>query len=129
MTDEGRSEGALDSAVEVPDPWELDERTLRALAEPTRRRVLDVLLTADREWSLSELATVLAGWEATASGGMTTAEERRRIEVTLHHRHLPHLDAAGLASYDPSSKTVTPEPVDEAVERAVSNAVDGEREA
>ena len=129
MTDEGRADAALDATVEVPDPWELDERTLRALVEPTRRRVLDVLLAADREWSLSELATVLAGWEATASGGMTTAEERRRIEVELHHRQLPHLDAAGLASYDPSSKTVSPEPVDEAVERAVSRAVDGEREA
>jgi len=126
MTDEGQSDGALDPAVEVPDRWELDELTARALAAPIRRRVLDVLLAADREWSLSELATVLAGWEASASGGMTTAEERRRIEVTLHHQHLPHLDAAGLASYDPSSKTVTPERVDEAVERAVSRAVDAE---
>ena len=129
MGNDGRSDGALDGAEPDSGSWEVDERTARALAAPIRRRVLDVLLTADREWSLSELATVLAGWEATASGGMTTAEERRRIEVTLHHRHLPHLDAAGLASYDPSSKTVTPERVDEAVQRAVSPAVDDESEA
>lgn len=125
MTEDARSDGALDSAVEVPHPWDLDERTARALSETTRRRVVDVLMGTDREWSLSELATILAGWDATASGGMTTPDERRRIEVALHHRHLPHLDAVNLASYDPASKTVTSEPVDAAVERVVVHAVEG----
>lgn len=58
---------------------------------------------------------------------MTTRDERRRIEVELHHQHLPHLDAVGLASYDPASKTLTPEPVDEAVERAVVYAAEDGR--
>lgn len=127
MTDDARSDSTPDSAVEVPHPWDLDERTARALSATARRRVLDVLLGTDGEWSLSELASVLAGWEATASGGMTTRDERRRIEVELHHQHLPHLDAVGLASYDPASKTLTPEPVDEAVERAVVHAVEDGR--
>jgi hypothetical protein len=124
MTDDARSGSTPDSAVEVPHPWGLDERTARALSATTRRRVLDVLLGTDGEWSLSELASVLAGWKATASGGMTAPDERRRIEAELHHQHLPHLDAVGLASYDPASKTVSPEPVDEAVERAVTSAIE-----
>jgi hypothetical protein len=128
MTDEGQSDGALDATVEAPYPWDLDERTARALASQTRRRVLDVLRDADGEWSLSELATVLAGWEATTSGGMATPDARARIEVELHHRHLPRLDAANLASYDASSKTVTPEPLDDAVERVVRRAVGGDGE-
>lgn len=126
MTDEAPSDAALDAALEAPDPWDLDERTARALASETRRRVLDVLQDADREWSLSELATVLAGWEATASRGMATPDDRARIEVELHHRHLPHLDAVNLASYDASSKTVTPEPLDDAVERVVRRAIAGD---
>jgi hypothetical protein len=111
----------------MPALWDLDERTARALSTTTSRRVVDVLLRADREWSLTELATVLAGWKATASGRMTTPDERRRIEVELHHKHLPRLDALDLASYDPASKTVRPKPVDEGVERAVARTVeDGE---
>jgi hypothetical protein len=126
MTDQGQPDDATDPAIGVSDPWGLDEQTVRALSAPTRRRVLDVLLGTDREWSLPELATVLTGWEVTVSGGMRTPADRRRIEVALHHRHLPQLDGANLVSYGSSTGTVTAKRVDAAVERRIRNVIDRE---
>ncbi|WP_435181695.1 DUF7344 domain-containing protein [Halorussus sp. AFM4] len=38
--------------------------------------------------------------------GPDRERHRRRVAVTLHHNHLPRLDAAAVLDYDPRSRTV-----------------------
>lgn len=129
MTRDDRPPDSADPSDPEESPlWGLEERTNRALASTVRRRVLHLLLADERAWALPELATVLAGWDATTKGGMRTPDDRRTIEIALHHEHLPHLDDAGLASYDPVAGTVEPRPVPDGVERVVRAAVDGASE-
>lgn len=102
------------------------DRLHRALSTSSRRRVLAVLLDGE-EYSLDELATLLAGWAATDQGGLTSAEDRHRIAVSLHHCELPLLEDAGLARYDQDASVVELADVDEHVERALRRAIEGDQ--
>lgn len=77
----------------------------RVLASEDRRRLL-TLLFDDSPRTRAELATILTGWEATTNRPMATATDRSRIEVDLHHHHLPFLDELGVVTYDPASGRV-----------------------
>lgn len=101
----------------------LDAETHRALASPVRRRVLDLVLDDPREWSRAELATALAEWDRVTTGASTQPTDRDHLLLVLHHDHLPQLDDAGLLSYDHEGGIVSPEPVDDAVVRAVRRAI------
>ncbi|WP_227133085.1 DUF7344 domain-containing protein [Halorubellus salinus] len=104
----------------------LDAETHRALGSTVRRRVLDLVLDDPREWSRGELATELVEWDRTATGASAQPPSRDHLLLVLHHDHLPRLDDAGLLSYDPEDGIVSPEPVDDAVVRAVRQATDHE---
>jgi hypothetical protein len=104
----------------------LDAETHRALGSTIRRRVLDLVLDDEREWSRGELATALAESAQPAPGASTGPADRDRLLIVLHHDHLPRLDDAGLLSYDPNDGTVSPEPVDDAVLRALRRATGNE---
>lgn len=68
-----------------------------ALAHRRRRQTLRVLRDAGVPLPLSELATRVARREqATPNGGPTDPE---RVELTLHHWHLPKLAESGLVIY------------------------------
>jgi len=68
------------------------------LANDCRCRVCLFLRRADVEVAtLSDLVDALAS-EA-------TPEERDRLAINLHHRHLPKLDDAGIVDYDSRSNT------------------------
>jgi hypothetical protein len=82
-----------------------EDRLYRALASTRRRRLLYYLLY-NEETYVEALATVLAGWEATESGTLSTPADRRQIIVELEHVHLPLLSEAGLLSHDRSAGTV-----------------------
>lgn len=101
----------------------LDAETRRALASTARRRVLDLVLDDPREWSRGELATALAEWDRIATGASPQPTDRDHLLLVLHHDHLPRLDDAGLLSYDHEDGIVSPEPVDDAVVRAVRRAI------
>ncbi|MFC6954587.1 DUF7344 domain-containing protein [Halorubellus litoreus] len=120
---DGNRAGGSGECSPVPG---LDAGTHRALSSAVRRRVLDLVLDDPREWSRGELATALVEWERNATVESATPANRDHLLILLHHDHLPHLDDAGLLSYDPEDGIVTPEPMDDAVKRAVRRATGDE---
>lgn len=76
---------------------DVDEAVLQAMSDPHRRYVLYYLLDTDAT-TLDELADAVAGWVTTTHGGVTDPVERDRIEITLHHSHLPVLGDADLVA-------------------------------
>lgn len=69
------------------------DELLKVLAANRRRRVIRALLDADGTVSLTELADEVARERADADGVPTDPE---RVEISLHHVHLPKLADAGL---------------------------------
>ncbi|WP_231182975.1 ArsR family transcriptional regulator [Haladaptatus sp. DYF46] len=69
------------------------------LSHRQRRHVLSTLLDSDDEITVSELA------EMTSSKSDGDAS---RIEVGLHHSHLPRLEGMGIVEYDRDAETVEP---------------------
>ncbi|MFC6954607.1 DUF7344 domain-containing protein [Halorubellus litoreus] len=102
--DEPEKQGPADAGPSSPNDLSRDD-VHRVLASTCRRRLV-TLLFDDRSRTRDELATILAGWEATGNRPMATATDRARIEVELHHHHLPLLDDLGVVSYDPTSGRV-----------------------
>jgi len=104
-----RDDNQSDRSVESPDatnPLGTDRAVVTPpiddvfdlLSNDCRRRVCLFLRRSEVEVAtLSDLVDVLAS-EA-------TAEERDRLAINLHHRHLPKLDDAGIVDYDPRSNT------------------------
>lgn len=79
-----------------------------ALAHDRRRRVLRSLSDASLPLSVADLARRVAARE---TGGSESATEPpgdvvERIHVSLHHAHLPKLDAVGLVEYDDDRQAV-----------------------
>lgn len=109
-------------------PTLCDDRLYRALASTRRRRLLYVLLV-EEECRVEKLATVLAGWDATETGTMTTADARQEILVELVHAHLPRLAEDGLVAHDRENDTVRIEPLDESVVDLISQSVESEQPA
>lgn len=99
-----------------------DDRLYRAFASTPRRRLLWILLEGG-ESTVDELATVLAGWDATDRGTMRTGEDRKRVVVELAHVHLPLLADVGLIAYDRDSGTVRIEPIDPLVRDLIRRSV------
>jgi len=102
-----------------------DDVIFRSLASRERRRVLSILLDGEQRGS-EELATLLLGWDATASGSVGDPEEHRRTVLRLRHSLLPKLDDAGLVDHDPDRGTVRLASLDphtvELIERSVDTA-------
>jgi DNA-binding transcriptional ArsR family regulator len=77
----------------------------RALANPTRRRVLGHLLEQEKA-TFEELTDVLVGWVA-SEGVVVGPDERERIEIGLYHEHLPVLADSDLVEYDTETNEVS----------------------
>lgn len=71
-----------------------------AIKSPFRQEILFYVADRDTPASRETLAKHLAAWEAEMNVGSVSAEERERIHVVLHHKHLPQLVDAGLIEYD-----------------------------
>lgn len=91
---------------------------LRALADPLRRRTMDLLDRSESRVSLSELVDRLASSDD-RSGQFGGAEESQRdgeprgrdqLALVLHHVHLPQLADAKLVAYDPCENVVAATP-------------------
>lgn len=100
-----------------------DDRLYRALASTQRRRLL-YILRENGEHPVEELATILAGWEATDTGMMASSEDRRRRLLELRHRDIPMLADAGLVEHDREGGTVSPKPLPEPIAELAGRAVD-----
>lgn len=99
-----------------------DDQLYRGLAATERRRVLYALLT-DGPATVDELATLLAGWEATTSQRMLTPEDRDRLVTELVHVHLPLLETVGLIVRKEASDTVAAAALTPAVEELILESV------
>lgn len=78
----------------------------RLLSNARRRRTLDHLAERALPLPLDDLAADLAAAE--------TNRDVEQVKISLHHHHLPMMDAMGVISYHADSHTVR---------RAASNAV------
>ncbi|WP_135820038.1 DUF7344 domain-containing protein [Halostella litorea] len=84
-----------------PDRW---DGLLRALSHRDRRRALRELRERGRPLALGELAAAVAAHEAGTSAPST--DRVRRVEIALHHVHVPKLRAVGLVTYDADRNVV-----------------------
>ncbi|HMB50658.1 MAG TPA: DICT sensory domain-containing protein [Natronoarchaeum rubrum] len=94
VDEEDRRASAEDPLEDVP------QAALAALTDVRRRYVLYYLRERDGA-DLATLARVVSGWiGAESDAGLTTSADHDRLELELHHNHLPTLDDAGLLDYD-----------------------------
>lgn len=117
-----RGENGLDSGGEQQAASRFaDDRFYQSLAAQQRRRILAYLLEQG-ESTVSELADVLCGWEA--SEPVVGQEEHRTVRVALEHNHLPALDRSGLVAYDREKGRVALGDLDEEVRELVRRSVE-----
>lgn len=101
-TTEGGSSPDDDPGRGVDTPLEVSEIN-RLLSAPRRRLILSFLSTHDDAVGRDRLVDLIAERERPDPG---PEPHRRRIDVALHHVHLPQLADAGLIAYDPVAETV-----------------------
>lgn len=78
----------------------------RLLSAERRRLVIDVLATRDTPVELADVArTVAAREDEDGADDEATIEP---VEISLHHVHLPAMDAAGVIDYDAETNRVEP---------------------
>lgn len=105
-----------------------DHQFYRAMASRDRRRLLYALLDGE-ERAVEEVATVLAGWDATESGTVAHPDDRNLVLLRLVHIHLPLLDDAGLVAYDDERGTVRLAPLDETAREYIEGGIDAKSES
>lgn len=126
MNDDRPSEPDVESASRIPgrqpdrDSLPTDELH-RLLANSRRRLVLSYLQSHPAEGAaVDDLVGAVARGEQPDPGPAT---HRERIQVDLHHVHLPKLADAGVVGYDPVAGTVQYEPSAE-LEAALSRSLE-----
>lgn len=75
------------------------------LSNDRRRHALHYLSYKDGT-KIGELSRQIAAWENGESLEEVTADERRRVYVSLHQTHLPRMDEAGILHYKNSRDTI-----------------------
>ena len=95
--------------VTGPTPADADAEPTKVLTHERQRAVLSILDdSSESACLLSELADRVAERERAVDAQRIDAEVRTRIEVSLHHKHLPKLADAELLVYDAEDGTVEP---------------------
>lgn len=112
----GPAPDRLIDELESMNRGELPDEAYELLADPGARHVL-YYMTGEPSATLTELADVVAGLQATDEATVITAGDRDRIRVRLYHSVLPKLDAAGYVRFDPATRTVARGDVPAEVER------------
>jgi hypothetical protein len=70
------------------------------LCHPRRRQVIRILGDRPEATGFAELVDWVTEAEYDAPLDALSEEEHREVAVSLHHLHLPWLEAAGLVEYD-----------------------------
>lgn len=91
-----------DELPRIVDLTETERHTL--LRDERRRLVLDVLADRSATVDLSEVAAEVAAREDGCDADDDAAVQR--IEVALHHTHLPKMEELGVLSYQPETHHV-----------------------
>jgi DNA-binding transcriptional ArsR family regulator len=90
------------------DSVELTKKELlRLLADSRRRYLLHQLNQTKHPFELQTLARKTAAWEADTAPEAVSAEFIERVRMSLYHKHIPKLEAAGLVKFDKKSEMVT----------------------
>ncbi|WP_079988831.1 DUF7344 domain-containing protein [Halosegnis longus] len=76
------------------------------LSNDRRRHALHYLLSRESGAEIGELSEQIAAWENDEAIEEVTADERRRVYVSLHQTHLPRMDEAGVLQYENSRDTI-----------------------
>ncbi|SEW13018.1 DUF7344 domain-containing protein [Halobacterium jilantaiense] len=87
-----------DDLPRIADLTETERHTL--LRDDRRRLVLDVFAERPSTVTLSEVATEI---DAREGGYDADSDAVERVEVSLHHTHLPKMDELGVLSYRPET--------------------------
>lgn len=95
----------MDSSPEVPANGdrarvvlELDD-VFEALGHARRRYLLYTLVQGNSEETLPEMATKIVAWEQEKPVSEVTEEERRQVQASLYHSHVPKLADLGVLTY------------------------------
>lgn len=77
------------------------DQALDLLCDDRRRRVVRTLRESEGAMALDELAADVVARGDDVAPEEVSADRRERIAASLHHCHLPKLDAADVVKYDP----------------------------
>lgn len=83
---------------DAPSVLDLDE-VFAALGHPRRRYLLYTLVNGGNAETLRGLATKIAAWEQDKPTSEVTDEERRRVQISLVHSHIPKLEDLGVLDF------------------------------
>ncbi|WP_135852907.1 DUF7344 domain-containing protein [Halorussus salinus] len=106
----------------------LVDTVFSVVADDNRRYALYYL--SDRgATDVERLATVVAGWtNANADPtAVVTPDERERVEIALHHVHLPRLEREGFVRYDREAGTVELADVPDLLDTVLARSLDQRR--
>lgn len=81
---------------------------LSALADQQRRIILVMLGEKRRSLTLRDLAGAILRHNHQVPLSKASTEEATRVQLRLHHRHVPKLEDAGLVEHDAERRLVTP---------------------
>lgn len=85
----------------------LSEETLfRVLRNKRRRYALHYLKQREATVSVGELAEQIAAWETDTPVLNVSADDRKRVYISLLQSHLPELADAGMVEFDEANSTV-----------------------
>ncbi|MFC4550599.1 MULTISPECIES: DUF7344 domain-containing protein [Halorussus] len=101
---ESRS-GTLRSDDPAETILELNE-VFAAISHPRRRYLLYTLINGSCDETLAELATKIAAWERDEPLADVSDEDRRDVQVSLYHSHVPKLADLGILTYERSDDII-----------------------
>ena len=91
---------------DAPDDSLTTDQVFDLLGDGQRRRAIAALRARDGEADLDELAEATAAREEDIEREEVDADQRERTAAMLHHAHLPRLEDANVAEYDPMAGAV-----------------------
>ncbi|WP_227379167.1 DUF7344 domain-containing protein [Haladaptatus halobius] len=84
-----------------------DEQIIRLITDSTNRAILTTLSGASHKLEVTEIAEQLVSQDAIALRPSDYENKLEQTVISLHHKHLPQLDEAGLITYDRNTNIAT----------------------
>ncbi|MFT4921632.1 MAG: hypothetical protein ACI8XM_000836 [Haloarculaceae archaeon] len=78
------------------------------LSSPRRRNAISILHERDEPIELTDLAEEIAALESDTPVEEITAQQRKRVYVSLYQTHIPKLADADIVEYDPDTGLIEP---------------------
>lgn len=95
------------------------EANLTCFADEHRREIIAVLREQEAPVDRRDLAKEMAASEEDVSPVTVSEQAVDRVELALHHNHLPKLEDAGYLRYDVQRNQITPKFASETFEGAL----------